>query len=84
MVAYLIMVHRVSIARACKTLHYPKSQYYYQSVKDDKAVMVKLKELAENKPREGQDKFYARIRSEGLQWNYKRVRRVYAPRFKPT
>jgi len=71
------MVHRKSIARACKTLHYPKSQYYYQSVKDDKAVMVKLKELAENKPREGQDKFYARIRSEGLQWNYKRVRRVY-------
>ena len=26
---------------------------------------------------EGQDKFYYRIRNEGLIWNYKRVRRVY-------
>lgn len=28
-------------------------------------------------PNEGQDKFYSRIRNEGLKWNYKRVRRVY-------
>lgn len=26
---------------------------------------------------EGQDKFYQRIRNEGICWNYKRVRRVY-------
>ncbi len=26
---------------------------------------------------EGQDKFYQRIRNEGIVWNYKRVRRVY-------
>jgi putative transposase len=51
--------------------------FYYQSGKDDTLVINKLKELAEQKPREGQDKFYDRIRSEGLNWNYKRVRRVY-------
>ena len=33
--------------------------------------------MAEKKPMEGQDKFYQLIRNEGLQWNYKRVRRVY-------
>jgi putative transposase len=40
-------------------------------------VKEKLLALAEKKPMEGQDKFYQRIRNEGLMWNYKRVRRVY-------
>jgi putative transposase len=40
-------------------------------------VKEKLLSLAEKKPMEGQDKFCQRIRNEGLQWNYKRVRRVY-------
>lgn len=76
-VAYLMTTHQVSITRACKTIHFAKSMYYYKSIKDDSEVINKLKELAEQKPREGQDKFYDRIRSEGLIWNYKRVRRIY-------
>jgi len=40
-------------------------------------VIEKLHELAQKKPMEGQDKFYSRIRNEGLSWNKKRVRRVY-------
>ena len=51
--------------------------FYYKSVKDDSEVIDKLKELAEKKPREGQDKYYLRIREEGLKWKYKRVRRIY-------
>lgn len=51
--------------------------YYYRHCKDDTQVINKLRELADKKPREGQDKYYDRIRLEGLQWNYKRVRRVY-------
>lgn len=39
--------------------------------------MTKLQQLAEKHPREGQDKYYARLRNEGIGWNYKRVRRVY-------
>jgi len=54
-----------------------RSLYYYKPVKDDTAVKEKLLILAEKRPMEGQDKFYQRIRSEGLRWNYKRVRRVY-------
>lgn len=77
MAAYLEDVHEVSITRACKVVNLPKSMYYYKSVKDDTAVINKLRELADKKPREGQDKFYDRIRAEGLKWNYKRVRRVY-------
>jgi len=51
--------------------------YYYEPMKDDSLVISKLQELAEKKPNEGQDKLYARLRQQGYEWNYKRVRRVY-------
>ena len=51
--------------------------FYYSSKRNDEEVIRKLQDLAEKKPNEGQDKFYDRIREEGLLWNYKRVRRVY-------
>ena len=51
--------------------------YYYESCKDDSAVIDKLHELAERKPMEGQDMFYKRIRREGIVWNRKRIARVY-------
>ena len=46
-------------------------------MKDDSAVIAKLLELAEKKPREGQDKYCQRLRLEGYNWNIKRIRRVY-------
>ena len=76
-VAYLTQTHQVSVARACTTTGLPKSQYYYQSVKDDSVVIDKLNELAENKPTRGFPYYYRRIRNEGLEWNHKRVKRVY-------
>jgi putative transposase len=51
--------------------------YYYASKRDDSAVITKLQELCEKKPREGQDKLYSRIRNEGIKWNHKRIARVY-------
>jgi putative transposase len=51
--------------------------YYYTSKKDDTEVIEKLNELADKKPMEGQDKFYKRIRREGLIWNKKRIQRIY-------
>lgn len=77
MAAYLISEHQVSITRACAVIRLPKSMYYYQSVRDDTPVIEKLQELAQANIREGQDKFYDRIRAEGLKWNYKRIRRIY-------
>lgn len=76
-VVYLGQTFQVSIRRACKTIELAKSMYYYDSVRDDSEVISKLRELADAKPAEGQDKLYARIRLQGYQWNYKRVRRVY-------
>jgi putative transposase len=54
-----------------------RSLYYYQPQKDDTLVMEKLTQLAEQHPREGQDKYASRIRAEGIVWNHKRIRRVY-------
>lgn len=77
MVAYAMEYHQLSITRACKVVQLPKSMFYYASQKDDSLVIAKLNELAELKPREGQDKYYLRIREAGIKWNSKRVRRVY-------
>jgi len=78
MATYLKETFQVSTTRACKVIRFPKSMYYYKSVKDDSAVMDKLLSMTAERPREGQDKLFDRIKNEeGYNWNYKRVRRVY-------
>lgn len=74
---YLHDSYEVSITRACKVIRFPKSMYYYESVKDDSEVIIKLLEMAALRPREGQDKMHQRLRLEGYNWNRKRIRRVY-------
>ncbi len=76
-VTYLAQNHQVSITRACKTTGFSKSQYYYQSKKDDTEVIDKLSKLVENKPNRGFPYFFNRIRNEGIKWNHKKVKRVY-------
>lgn len=51
--------------------------YYYKSRKDDSVVINKLTELANLHPTRGFDHYFGRIRNDGLQWNHKRVKRVY-------
>jgi putative transposase len=51
--------------------------YYYESVRDDSEVEVKLKWYGEKFPARGFPEYFKRIRKEGLVWNHKRVRRVY-------
>lgn len=77
MAAYLREFYEVSLTRACKTLLFAKSMYYYRSVKDDREVIDKLLELSVARPREGQDKYYQRLRLQGYNWNKKRIGRVY-------
>jgi putative transposase len=79
MAAYLMESYTVSTTRACRVVSLPKSMFYYRTVKNDQPVIDKLNELVGMKVnhRAGQDKLYERIRSEGILWNYKRVRRVY-------
>lgn len=67
----------MSLGRACRLVNLSRSVYYYQSHRDDHPVIEKLQGLAEKRPTEGFWKMYFRIRKEGLQWNHKRIHRVY-------
>jgi putative transposase len=53
--------------------------FYYESVRDDSEVEVKLNSYVENKLlcNRGCPEYYKRLRREGIQWNHKRVERVY-------
>lgn len=74
---YLIKGYKVSVTRACAVINMTRSIWYYQSQKDDSEVIDKLSQLAERLPTRGFDEYYKCIRREGLQWNGKRVLRVY-------
>jgi putative transposase len=67
----------VSIGRACRILDLPRSMFYYQSSRDDSELEEKLRSLAERYPTKGFWDYYSRIRSEGIIWNHKKVKRVY-------
>lgn len=67
----------MSLGRACRLVNLSRSVYYYRSHRDDHPVIDKLQRLAEKRPTEGFWKMYFRLRKEGLQWNHKRIHRVY-------
>lgn len=67
----------MSIDRACTVMHVSRSMWYYRRCQNDLVVESKLRELAEALPTRGFGVYFGRIRSEGLIWNHKRVKRVY-------
>lgn len=67
----------MSVSRACKIVSLPRSQFYYDSVKDDSEVIHALQDLAFKHPSYGFRKLFAYIRRSGRQWNHKRVYRIY-------
>jgi putative transposase len=67
----------VSVSRACKIISLPRSQFYYEPIKDDREVIDALQELAFKHPSYGFRKLFAYIRRSGKTWNHKKVYRVY-------
>ena len=65
------------ISKACRLLKVSRSSLHYQSVKNDDGLIVQLRKLADDNPREGFWKYFFRIRNEGFVINHKRVHRVY-------
>ena len=65
------------MVRVCRVIGIHRSLWYYQSRKDDTAVIDRLNELAEQLPTRGFDKYYDIIRLEGKEWGRRRVLRVY-------
>ena len=73
----IVAERRVSVSRACKIVALPRSQFYYDSVKDDAEVIEALQNLAFKHPSYGFRKLFAYIRRSGRVWNHKKVYRVY-------
>lgn len=69
--------YKISVNRACKLCVMARSMWYYESQKEDKELIRKLNELAEEHPSRGLDEFVNRLRSMGYKWNRKRIYRVY-------
>ena len=67
----------MSVSRACKIISLPRSQFYYDPIKDDGEVIDALQELAFKHPSYGFRKLFAYIRRSGKTWNHKKVYRVY-------
>jgi len=67
----------VPVSRACKLISIPRSQFYYETKKDDKSVIEALQDLAFKHPTYGFRKLFAYLRRSGKTWNHKRVYRVY-------
>ena len=65
------------MSRACKIVDLVRSQYYYNSRKDDSQVIESLQELAFKHPSYGFRKLFAYLRRSGKSWNHKKVHRLY-------
>ena len=67
----------ISAVRACKIINIDRSNFYYCSSKDDRAVEERLRYYADKLPARGCPEYSKRIRKEGHLWNHKRIERVY-------
>lgn len=74
---YLIEEKEVKVKRACRVVNLPRSQWYYQSKRDDSEIENALQQLAKEHPTRGFDNYFGRLRAQGFKWNRKRVLRVY-------
>lgn len=75
---HMIEEHGVSQRQACKALCVPRSSYRYTpKPKNDIPVINQLEELVSKHPAIGFWQSYYRIRRKGLEWNHKRVYRIY-------
>ncbi len=79
MATHMINTHSVSLRQACKEVQIPRSSFSYQpKQKDDQPIIEQLSDLCERHPSIGFWMCYYRIRSNGFNWNHKRVYRVYS------
>jgi putative transposase len=78
LVQYMVEEHGVSQRQACKTLSVPRSSVQYKpKAKNDTPVINALQSLVERHPAIGFWQSYFRLRRNGLEWNHKKVYRVY-------
>jgi putative transposase len=77
-VSYTVESFGLSIRRSCCLVGMWRATYAYQPKgKDDKALRLRLKELAEQRRRFGCPRLHVMLKRDGLVINHKRTERVY-------
>ena len=67
-----------SVSRACRLATISRSLWYYRSRRPPQtALTMRMKELAQSRPRFGYRRLHVMLRREGWTVNHKRVRRLY-------
>jgi putative transposase len=65
----IVKEYNIAVSRACKIVDLVRSQYYYNSRKDDSEVIESLQELAFKHPSYGFRKLFAYLRRSGKPWS---------------
>ena len=76
-VDYLKSTYKAGTGRMTGLVGRSRSNWYYESKKDDGEIVKKFKELVGKYPNRGFDNYYHRIRREGNKWARSRMLRVY-------
>ena len=68
----------MGVSRACRLATISRSLWYYRSRRPAQtALTMRMKELAQSRPRFGYRRVHVMLRREGWAVNHKRVRRLY-------
>jgi len=78
LVRELLGQHPIGVRRACGLLRLHRASWYYRHHgRDDTAIRMRLRELAQTRPRFGYYRLHVMLRREGWVVNRKRVYRIY-------
>ena len=69
---------RVSTVRACRLARLQRASWYYRSrARDQSALRMRIRDIAQARPRFGYQRIHIRLRREGWHVNRKRIHRLY-------
>ena len=69
---------RVSTVRACRLARLQRASWYYRSrARDQSALRMRIRDIAQARPRFGYQRIHVMLRREGWQVNRKRIHRLY-------
>ncbi|WP_440515063.1 IS3 family transposase [Serratia sarumanii] len=76
-VHFLQEAYRISGRRACGLLMQSRTVYHWQSRRDDRAITLRIREIAETRIRYGYPRIHIQLRREGWLVNHKKTHRIY-------
>lgn len=69
--------YRISVRRGCGLLMQSRTVYHWQSRRDDRAITLRIREIAETRIRYGCPRIHIQLRREGWPVNHKKTHRIY-------